>query len=201
MRLRLLCAIGVLIFLIDTAPAQKRNNNQLIQYSLNAAGLGMDFSYQPPFIQTRFAANPGDCLSVISDTNGRMLFAAAPGLIYDTTGAVIYDDVTPYYYAIGATQSTLILPRPAHSATYDVVMFQSTPSVTQNVKATWTSVDMSMNGGLGGSTGARIASKITANSSKFETRGTMRECLLARSGEASPASAVWLRPSVADFEP
>lgn len=133
---------------------QRRNENALLMGYTQYAGSKLNFANTTPLDLGEFPFLAwGECSSAISDTSGNFLFGFGTGVVYDHVGGVI--DQSLWYELNGdVTQGSLIFPRPGTTGVYDLFVIKNAPQQGSDVfvEAACLSVDMALNGGLGGVT-------------------------------------------------
>lgn len=148
--MRTLLLLWLSVGLIPTF-GQSRIANEVIQqyYQPGDSGLWFNFSNQQPQIIGHLPCVPGECAAAISDTAGTLQFYISGENFYNVTGSILYQSLDAYW-STDATQGALILPRPGSPSLYDAVLLQSTPLIGPDPHAGVVTIDMSLNGGLGG---------------------------------------------------
>ena len=137
--------------------AQKRNNNVVLHDGFpDQTGTHISFASGSPVDMGQMPLGYGECSAAISDTSGNFLFATAHGDLFDRFGGLM--DQGDLFMGLNgdATQGCLIFPRPGSSNVHDVLFIRDTPYSSPLVQASWVTVDMSLNSGLGGVTSNTI---------------------------------------------
>ena len=139
----------LLLFFALNIFSQKEAN-----YWFFGEGAGLNFSTNPPDILSGSLSTDEGSAS-ISDKDGVLQFYTDGSIVYNRTGAVIANG-TDLLGDSSSAQSAIIVPKPLDTTIYYIFTVGNQQNGNSGNGVTFATVDMSLNGGIGGVTSKNI---------------------------------------------